>query len=122
MSGKQPLPKAPRVPVPLTGLEQHLEDQLRFLRKSAAEFDAGDTAEFRRMAVTIRVLVHDFRTSHSLLGQLNLTSIPFASTASPTNPRNLATEFSLALIRISPSGAHLVAHLGDGPRKPAIFP
>ncbi len=49
-----------------------LEEQVAFLRHSAALFDAGADAEAKRIAVVIRVLVHDTPRSHSLLAQLGL--------------------------------------------------
>lgn len=53
-------------------LEQHLAEQVSFLRVSAQAFDAGMEAEAKRLATSIRVLVHDTRTSQSLIGQLGL--------------------------------------------------
>jgi len=35
----------------------HLNENLDFLKRSAAAFDSGYTAEAKRLAVTIRVLV-----------------------------------------------------------------
>lgn len=55
-------------------LELHLREQVRFLMKSAEEFDAGDRAEAQRLAATMRVLVHDTAASHSLLDQLGVKS------------------------------------------------
>jgi hypothetical protein len=53
-------------------LERHLTEQVSFLRRSARDFDAGDEAEAKRLALTIRTLVHDGGASKSLLGQLDL--------------------------------------------------
>jgi hypothetical protein len=53
-------------------LEQHLAEQVSFLRVSAQAFDAGSEAEAKRLATSIRVLVHDTRVSKSLVGQLGL--------------------------------------------------
>ena len=61
-----------RVQQTLDELEQHLVEQLRFLRRSAAHFDAGDESEAKRLATHIRILAHDTRASRSLLGQLGL--------------------------------------------------
>ena len=63
-------------------LEEQLRNQLDFLRASAEAFDSGSTAEAARLATVIRVLVHDTRSSHSLLSQLGLKdSIRFVNTA-----------------------------------------
>ncbi len=55
-------------------LRNHLCEQLRFLRASAASFDEGVEGEAKRLAATIRLLVHDAKKSKSksLLHQLNL--------------------------------------------------
>jgi hypothetical protein len=53
-------------------LEQHLAEQVSFLRVSAQAFDAGLEAEAKRLATSIRVLVHDTGISKSLIGQLGL--------------------------------------------------
>jgi hypothetical protein len=51
-----------------------LAEQVDFLRASADRFDAGYEHEAKRLALTIRVLVHDTDGSKSLLEQLNLKS------------------------------------------------
>ena len=53
-------------------LRQHLDDQLGFLEQSSASFDKGYEGEAKRLAVSIRVLLHDKGQSKSLLGQLDL--------------------------------------------------
>jgi hypothetical protein len=62
-------------------LEQHLIEQMSFMRRSARDFDAGDESEAKRLALYIRTLVYDSRNSKSLLGQLGLKdSIRFEDT------------------------------------------
>jgi hypothetical protein len=53
-------------------LEQHLGEQVSFLRASAQAFDASFEAEAKRLATSIRILVHDTRNSRSLIDQLGL--------------------------------------------------
>lgn len=53
-------------------LENHLKDQISFLEASANSFDAGAEEEAKRLAVTIRILVHNTQFSHSLLGQMEI--------------------------------------------------
>jgi hypothetical protein len=53
-------------------LEQHLGEKASFLRASAQAFDAGFEAEAKRLATSIRILVHDTRNSRSLIDQLGL--------------------------------------------------
>lgn len=53
-------------------LESDLAEQLQFLASSASSFDQGQLSESKRIALVIRVLVHDTGNSHSLLAQLNI--------------------------------------------------
>ena len=55
-------------------LQDHLTEQIGFLLRSAESYDNGFTDEAKRLAVTIRVLVHDTGKSTSLLKQLKLTA------------------------------------------------
>lgn len=52
--------------------ELQLDRQLNFLRRSCATFDAGASDEAVRIALTIRVLVHNTKQSTSLLTHLDL--------------------------------------------------
>lgn len=56
----------------LDELKKHLEEQLGFLESSADSFDVGNTSEAKRLATTLRVLLHDTSQSKSLLGQLGM--------------------------------------------------
>ena len=47
-----------------------LDEQLDFLRTSADAFDRGVLPEYKRIALVLRVLLHDTGQSHSLLEQL----------------------------------------------------
>ena len=53
-------------------LTPQLEEQLGFLLSSMDAFDAGAKGEAKRMAVALRILLHDRRQSASLLGQVGL--------------------------------------------------
>lgn len=53
-------------------LSTHLQEQIGFLTTSAQLFDEGEAAEAKRLATTLRVLLHDSSASHSLLGQLGV--------------------------------------------------
>lgn len=64
-----------------------LAEQVDFLRASAARFDAGHQHEAKRLALTIRVLVHDTDGSKSLLEQLSLKSaLSFLDTRTRREP------------------------------------
>jgi hypothetical protein len=49
-----------------------LQEQMGFLQRSADLFDSGVTEEALRLAVTLRVLLHDTSASLSLLTQLDV--------------------------------------------------
>lgn len=61
---------------------RHLEEQIGFLQRSADAYDRGFRGEAKRIATTIRVLLHDTRQSTSLLTSLGKKDIKFYSTAS----------------------------------------
>lgn len=86
------------VPQTQAELETHLQERLHFLESSAASFDTGDGAEAKRLALSIRILLHDTDKSHSLLGHLNLKNIKFYDTAFDYDPNNSATYGGLIAI------------------------
>jgi hypothetical protein len=53
------------------GLLQQLAEQRRFLAVSCTAFDSGDQAESRRIATTLRVLLHDLGSISALLVRLD---------------------------------------------------
>lgn len=61
-------------------------EQLSFLQGSAAGYDEGDEPEAKRLALHIRILLHDTKRSTSLLTHLGLKErMPFRDTA-PADP------------------------------------
>lgn len=64
-------------------LRNHVREQLGFMIKSCKAYDDGDLSEAKRVATTIRVLLHDTKHSKSLFGQLSLKDIGFLNTAVP---------------------------------------
>lgn len=67
-------------------LWQQLAEQRAFLLTSAAAYDNGAASEAKRLAVTLRVLLYDYRRSRSLLGARHLDlldSLPMVDTAGP---------------------------------------
>ena len=75
-------------------LEAHLAEQLGALQRSAELFDEGYFAEARRLAVTLRVLLHTGRDD-SLLKRLGRHEIDFVDTAKPFDPLNLVATHTL---------------------------
>lgn len=63
--------------------KEHLSRHLRFIKKSCDSFDAGESDEALRIAVSLRVIFHDTISSTSLLTHLAVKdSIKLASTFS----------------------------------------
>jgi len=93
----------------------HLKDQITFMLQSASSYDNGFEGEAKRLAIAIRVLVHDTPQSTSLLTQLNKKDILFYSSASNYNPLSLMTVNCLTTMRIGPDGADYVAMLDNLP-------
>lgn len=94
-------------------LLDHLQQQSYFIRNSAAAFDSGFRGEAKRIAVAVRILLHQTANSHSLLGQLGWRQRDFYDTAGPYDSRNLLTTQSLVAYRISNEGASCYAPLDE---------
>lgn len=82
-------------------LIKHLREQITFLIRSAEAYDRGDIFEAKRIAHSIRLLLHDTRASKSLLGQLGLKEKRFYDTAGKFNPKNLAGHAGLLSFRFN---------------------
>jgi hypothetical protein len=108
-----------RVPQSRDELDAHLAEQLGFLRRSAFAYDAGESSEAKRMAATIRLLVHDTEKSQSLLGQLNLKSIAFVDGGAKPDPRNMAATTGLTGIRMGSDGTAYIPKFALPPGLPA---
>ena len=103
-----------KTPVSTTELQAHLDEQLRFLERSADAFDRGFEDEGKRLAVAIRILVHDTNLSHSLLGQVGMKTQPFIDTSLPFDPKNVASHHGLISFWLGGGGAKYVPHLDSG--------
>jgi hypothetical protein len=82
----------------------HLRDQINFMIASAISFDNGFEGEAKRLAVAIRILVHDTSRSSALLTLLRKMDILFYDSASAFDPRNLLPSNCLTMIRASKKG------------------
>jgi hypothetical protein len=107
-------------------LLENLAESTKFLVSSASSFDRGYEAEAKRLAVTLRVLLHDTPQSHSLLGLLEVKDrMKFTNTAAEIEPDNVLP--TLGLVMMVPVGGYprYVAPLGNLPppsvRPPADF-
>lgn len=92
-----------------------LDEQVRFMELSAASFDSGFDGEAKRLAVTVRVLVHDTTKSVSLLGQMRRKTIQFFGSSFPFDPRNRMSHGGLVFMALAAGGARFVAMLDDIP-------
>lgn len=98
-----------------------LEEQVEFLKLSCTSFDSGFTGEIKRLAVSVRVLVHDTQASTSLLTHANKKSVSFLDTSDPYNDENVLSHSSLVQIHMTPQGGKPLAHLDDVMR-PTLIP
>jgi hypothetical protein len=96
-------------------LEQHLREEVQYLHNLTRDFDGGFEAAAKKMAGSIRLLVHDTRNSKSLLGQLGLLDIPFYDTAPDWDPSNLLPHQGLVSMLIGTTGAAYSAPLDIRP-------
>lgn len=91
----------------------HLKEQIGFLKTSAKLFDEGNVSEGKRLALTIRILVHDTNKSKSLIEQMGIKQkIKFLNTAlpKPLAPAGAKMVFlqyySLVLMRLANDGCY----------------
>ena len=78
-----------RIKVSKEDLLIHLREQISFLCQSCKSYDQGNLFEGKRLAHSLRVLLHDKGMSKSLLGQLGLKSVRCFDTADKYDPDNL---------------------------------
>lgn len=65
-----------------------LKEQIGFLETSCSAFDSGNESEAKRIAIIIRVLVHDTDKSTSLLAQLGYKNkLKFLDSSLPIDPQ-----------------------------------
>lgn len=98
---------------------RHLADNIGFLKDSCEGYDNGKESEYKRLALTLRILLHDTSgRSKSLLGQLGMKSIKFLDTANKPLPGNTMAFCALAGMEIGPGKPRFIPHL-DTHRKSA---
>lgn len=82
-------------------LKKHLEEQFGFIQKSSREFDNGDISEARRIALHIRILLHDTKNSKSLLLTMGEKDrVSFLDSALIFNPKNPMPYMGLVSMKI----------------------
>jgi hypothetical protein len=94
--------KPNKIPRTQADLDAQLIQQLNFLERSSESFDNGFVDEACRLAVTLRILLHDTKNSHSLLDQLGKKNIRFYDSAADDFPGNVMRSYhGLTSIRVS---------------------
>ncbi|WP_075359910.1 hypothetical protein [Caballeronia sordidicola] len=98
-------------------LQLELREQLELLVYACERYDAGKEAIGRHIALSLRVLLNHHGRSRSLLEQLGLRAGRWIDTAGAINPRNLATDSNLLMIRATNEGARYLplCHMGESP-------
>jgi len=94
-------------------LLNHLKEQIAFMKASASSYDNGFEGEGKRLAVVIRVLVHDTQQSTSLLTLLKKKNILFYDSATVYDPNNPLPSNDLVMMRLSNIGAEYIAPLDN---------
>lgn len=79
-------------------LQKQLDDQIYFLKESITAFDSGREMEFKRIALTLRVLLHDSWKSKSLLGQLEMKDTLFIDSAIPFEELSQSSHSGLVML------------------------
>ena len=94
---------------------QHLEEHVQFLLMSSDAFDKGFEGEAKRLAVSLRVLFHDTKTSKSLLAQLGRKeTLNYIDSSMPFMEGNLLSEGGLVAIISRDKGPgylHPITHI-----------
>ncbi len=87
-------------------LQVHLREQFEFIIRSCFEYDKGHSAEAKRIATSIRVLLNDSKQSRSLFSQLSLKSMGFLDTAIPIKGSEKHTVLGLIQTKIIVNDDH----------------
>ena len=110
------------IPQTQQDLERQLQDQIQLMESSASSFVSGFDAEAKHLSLSVRVLLHDTRSSHSLLGLLNRKNIKFYDSSIDYDPANVLTHGGLVAMAIPATpDSHkpkYIALLDEVPMKP----
>lgn len=104
-------------------LIEHLQEHIGFLAASCISFDNGFLAEAKRMATSIRVLLHDTVSSKSLLGLLGIKEkISFINKAEPFDGNSMVSHLGLVAMQSYNNKASYCALLDNIPPYPDLKP
>lgn len=105
-----------KIPRPADELAALLDEQLGFIERSAASYDEGFAGEAKRLALAIRVLVHDTVRSRSLLSQAGMKqNLSLLDTCIPFDPHNVLGHSGLTAARIGRGPAEVLPLLDEFP-------
>jgi len=103
-----------RIPQTPQELDAHLKEQTEFLKSSADAYDRGFQGEAKRLAVTLRILLHHHGSNNALLHQLGrLDTSRFYDSAPANLPGNLGTYSGLVVTAHTKTGAEYIPMLDD---------
>ena len=105
-------------------LFDHLQRQLNFIRHSCDSYDRGFRDEAIRIAQQVRVMIHQTRSSTSLLTQLNATHIRLLTTVPPVSQNTVfwdGMSFMMATVKDNTPSFNVDAALAGGPFQ-KLFP
>ncbi|MGQ7458343.1 hypothetical protein ACTGU6_10270 [Streptococcus suis] len=80
-------------------LEEHWNDQISYLKRSIDYFDEGNETEARRIATSLRILLHQTNFSQSLVRQLNRCFL-YLSSGYLYTPSNLLSTWILLVLEM----------------------
>jgi hypothetical protein len=85
-------------------LRKKLREQLQHLANSCASYDSGQNSEAIRIATVVRVLVHDTKSSTSLLSHLNAKGVLLLSTVTGKPDPAMKYFHGMGMARQHPDG------------------
>ena len=90
-----------------TDYKRLLNELIESIEISSNAYDSGYFGEAKRLATTLRILLHDTSKSTSLFKQLGIKhKLKYCATPSPYGPRNILTECQLVKVRIGQEMAY----------------
>lgn len=94
-------------------LSDQLNEQVGFLKSSCIAYDSGISAECKRLATTVRVMLHDTGSSKSLFTHLGIKSKDFLDSSLPYDERQISSHSGLVAIGIGGSDEGTYPFLDD---------
>lgn len=95
-------------------LQALLDEQIQFLKASADSYDRGFRSESKRLALTLRVLLHQTKSATPILLQAGRFPAQFLSTAFPPySPQSVSTYSGLTMMALDGTSSRHVARLDD---------